>query len=208
MTTQVQDPTNCDRCRASLERGWSERWRGNVRVEAVCFGCDDAQRLREYLDTGVLTTKFMVRASIENVHREYGKGVSDPVAAEALARAWASTEAVQRAAKELERTVWFGGLAEQVRAAELRGFRAAFEIAGEKHDVLVWSCAGRVVFTIEPADEGSHVSVICAEKGDQSTMGIHGIRATEQQAVAMLSGACAAWSSGMRFERDDKVGMF
>jgi hypothetical protein len=191
-----------------LERGWSERRRGNERIEAICFNCDDAQRLREYIETGILTTTFMIRASIENVRREYGERVLDPVARDALARAWTSTEAVQRAAKEFERLVWFGGLQPQVRAAEHRGFRAGFEVAGEKYDVLSWSCAGRVVFTIEPADESRHISVICAEDEDRSTMGIQGIYATEQQAIAMLSGACAAWGRGMRFERDDKVGMF
>ncbi|MGK3981204.1 hypothetical protein WMF38_56935 [Sorangium sp. So ce118] len=164
--------------------------------------------MEEYAKTSVLTTQVMVRASIENVHREYGKGVTDPVERDLLARAWAATEAVQRAAKDFERDIWFGGLAEKVRAAEHRGWRAGFEITGERHDVLVWSCAGRVVFTIEPVDESRHISVICAEEGEESTMGIKGICATEQQAIVMLLGVCAAWERGMRFERDDKVGMF
>lgn len=93
-------------------------------------------------------------------------------------------------------------------AADHNGFRAGFESSGEKFDVLVYAMAGRVVFTIEPADESRHISVICAEKGSESTMGIQGICATERQAIAMLAGACAAWGAGMRFERDDKVGMF
>ncbi|WP_437310113.1 hypothetical protein [Sorangium sp. So ce388] len=206
--TETPDPTHCDRCGASLERGWSERWSGKKRIHAWCIPCADRERLEEYAKTGELTTQVMVRASIDNALREYGKGVTCPSERNLLARAWASTEAIQRAAKDFERAVWFGGLAEQVRAAEHRGWRAGFQIAGEKHDVLVWSCAGRVVFTIEPADESRHISVICAEDGGESTMGIKGIMATEQQAIAMLAGACVAFASGMQFERDDKVGMF
>lgn len=205
---EIQDPTHCDRCGASLERGWSERWSDNKRVRAWCIPCADRERLEEYAKTDELTTQVMVRASIENVHREYGKGVTCPSERNLLARAWASTEAVQRAAKEFERAVWFGGLSGKVRAAKHRGWRASFEIAGESHKVLVWSCAGRVVFTIEPDDEARHVSLICAEDEDRPTMGIKGICATEQQAIAMLAGACAAYQRGMAFERDDKVGMF
>lgn len=206
-TNEVPDPTHCDRCRASLERGWSERWRDGERVEAVCFDCNDAEKLREYLDTGVLTSSLMTRATIESVRREYGKGVANPTQRDLLARAWAATEAIQRAAKEFERVVWFGGFAEQERAAKHRGWRAAFDLAGEQHKVLVWSCAGRVVFTIEPDDESRQTSVICAEDENRSTMGIQGVCATEQQAIAMLHGATVAWARGMRFERDDKVGM-
>jgi hypothetical protein len=212
MTTTTEDaacspdPANCDRCGAGLERGWSERWSDNKRIAAWCIPCADRERLEVYAKTSVLTTQIMVRASIENVHREYGRPADNPVERHLLARAWASTEAVQRAAKEFERVVWFGGFAEQVRTAKHRGLRASFDVAGEHHKVLVWSCAGRVVFTIEPDDESRQISVICAEDEDRSTMGIQGVFATEQQATAMLHGATVAWTRGMRFERDDNVG--
>jgi hypothetical protein len=173
----------------------------------VCFRCDDEERLRAYVESGVLTTKVMLRATIESVQQQHGGSTTYKVWREALAKAHASTEAVQRAAKDFERAIWFGGLQKQVRAAKHRGLRAGFEIAGEKYDVLAWSCAGRVVFTIQPDDELRHISVICAEDGSESTMGIQGICATEQQAIAMLAGACTAWNRGMTFERDDKVGM-
>jgi hypothetical protein len=204
---EIPDPTHCDRCRASLERGWSERWRGERRVEAVCFDCDDAEAIAAYSATKVLTTKVMTRASVESVRREYGNGTRDPAAFVALGLAHISTLLIRNAVKDFERVVWFGGLQEQVRAAKYRGLRAGFEIAGERYKVLVWSCAGRTVFTIEPADESRQVSLICAEDSAESTMGIHGICATERQAIAMLSGACAEWANGIRFERDDKVGM-
>lgn len=34
----------CDRCKAVLRRGWSERWRDSEPAERICFTCDRAEK--------------------------------------------------------------------------------------------------------------------------------------------------------------------
>lgn len=199
------DPTACDRCAASLERGWSERWRDDKRVEAVCFGCDEAERLKAYIDARVITTKLMIRAAIEAVRRECGKGMQDPESARALAEVKRSTDKIHWIVKEFERRAWFGGLQAQVLAAAHRGFRATFGATGTEFCVLVYSLTSKTMITIESADESQSISIITTNNKTEPIMGIQGICATETQAIAMLTGARAAYESGMRFDRNDKV---
>lgn len=208
-TTEVneaQDPTHCNRCRASLDRGWSERWVNDKRTEVVCFDCNDREQIGRYLESSVITTSLWTRAVIEGARAEYGRASTLPLALRrVLLDVNASVSRIQTEVKRFEHDVWFGGLQAQARAATHRGFRA--DVDGLT--ALVYSMCGRVMITIEAADESHSVTVIAAEGADESTMGIQGIRATEEQAVALLT-ACreaVVKNGSWMFKRDDKVGV-
>lgn len=197
----TKDPTNCDRCRANLERGWSER--DGVRVEAVCFACDTGERREAYAETDVFTTKIMTAAAIYSVRLEYGRENRDPL----LDRALRDTQAIRTAAKAFERDVWFAGLQDDVRKAPTKGSRASFTIGDVPCVLLAWACAGRVLFTFEPEDDSYQVTLITAEDETRPVMGIQGVSATRAQAVALIDAATAALRGGVGFTRDNKVGM-
>lgn len=203
MTTE-KDPKSCDRCTASLAHGWSERWRDDKRIEVVCFDCDKTERHAEFAKDGVLTTRMLTDAAIYGVRREYDRVAPNDM----LDRVSRESAEIQTACKVFERDVWFGGLQKIVRAASHRGFRASFALDSVQCDLLVWSCAGRTVFTAQPADESYQVSLITADDSADPVMGIQGICATKEQAVALLDAVTKACVGGANFVRDDKIGMF
>ncbi len=209
-TSNVRDPIECGRCRATLVRGWSERWRGEshetmTRVEVVCFNCNRAEYRAEYEKTGVLTSKMTIDAAMYGVrHGEFGKGAADPL----LDKVLSEVEQVQKAYKAFEQDVWFAGFQSIVRAASHRGFRASFSVNDVPCVALNWTCAGRTVFTLEPVDGAYQVSLITSEDGSHPVMGIHGICATKDDAVKLIEAATKALAGGVGFVRDDKVGMF
>ncbi len=209
-TTDVRNPSECDRCRATLERGWSERWSGDsqetmVRVEVVCFNCDRAEYRAEYKQTGVLTSKMTIDAAMYGVrHGEFGKGAADPL----LDKVLSEFAEVRKACKAFEQDVWFAGFQSIVCAASHRGFRASFSVNDVPCVALNWTCAGRTVFTLEPVDNSYQVSLITNEDESDPVMGIHGICATKDQAVDLIVSATKALKGGVGFARDDKVGMF
>lgn len=126
MSDETKDPTNCDRCGAKLEGGWTERWRNDVRLEVICDDCDRSARRQKYANTDVLSTKLMCEGAVYGVRFEGGRCLRDHL----LDRVVRETAAVQEAAKVFERDVWFGGLQATVRAASHRGFRAPFVTGG------------------------------------------------------------------------------
>lgn len=197
------DPTNCDRCKAALDGGWSERWRDDKRIEVVCLNCNRAERRAAYETTGILTSSIMTDAAIYSVRREYDEA-QDPL----LDRASREVAQIRKACKSFERDVWFAGLQTKVRAASHRGFRAPFTVGAIPCVALVWSCAGRTVFTLEPEDESYQVTLITAEDEASPVMGIHGVCSTKEQAVGLIDAATKALRGGVGFKRDDKVGMF
>ena len=214
----LPDPTHCDRCKASLERGRSERWRDDKRIEAICFDCDEREQIASYLQTKVISTKLMMRGAIEKVRAEsallppppHAKRRKPPRplpenAAAAYREINASVDRLQAEVKNFERAVWFDGLQRRVREASHRGFSAR----GEGMTALVYSIAGHTMITLQPADESISLTLITAEDSTDAVMGIQGISATEQQALALLK-TCREvweWTGGLMFERDDKVGI-
>ena len=173
----------------------------------MCFDCARAERRTEYGKTGILTSSILTDAAIYEVRREYGEEQDF-----LLDRAMREIAPVRAACKTFEALVWFGdrpgserGLQPIVRAASHRGFRVAFAADGVQCRALVWSCAGRTVFTFEPEDESYQVSLITAEDETKPVMGIQGICATSAQAVGILRAATSLRASD--FIRDDKIGM-
>lgn len=63
------------------------------------------------------------------------------------------------------------------------------------------------MFTLEPEDESFSVSLITAEDETAPVMGIQGISATKEQAVALIDAATKTLAGGKGFVRDDKCGV-
>jgi hypothetical protein len=179
------------------------RYRHDVLIETVCFDCDRTERRARFEKNNVLTTYMLTDAAVYGVRREYNR--TDPDAL--LDQVARESEEIRQACKAFESGVWFAGLRPIVRRAAYRGLRAAFKVDDVACDLLVWSCAGRTVFTFQPADESFHVSLITAEDETKPVMGIQGICATKSQAVSLINAATKACADGIGFVRDDKIGM-
>lgn len=143
-------------------------------------------------------------AAIYGERRAYGKEAQDPI----LDRVNRDLAVVNAAIILFEQDVWFGGFQAKVHAARHRGFRADFAMPdGAPALAMAWSCAGRVMITIEFADDSAQVSVVTADDSEHPAMGLQGISATRDQAVGLLRAATTALARGAGFKRDDKVGM-
>lgn len=100
--------------------------------------------------------------------------------------------------KEFERRVWFeGGLADYIRKAKVKGHCGK---AGG-YEVLAWAIAGRVMITISKGFVNKDwVSVMVAEDGDRSTMGLHERSMDEQAMITALKAVADNWK-GLKPER-------
>lgn len=210
------DPTKCDRCFSSVERGWSERWRAPkkdaepVRVECICFDCDEMDRITEYQKDKVLTSKFICSAACAAVTEEYrtkpgSRSYGEPAHKfiDVYLEANESVKRLQAEVKKFEQAVWFSGLQAQVRAADFRGFRMNVG----NIIVLVYSMCGRTQITIESTKGDKQITLITAEDETKPVMGINGILATEEEAMKLMVTCREAYQRGYKFTRNDKVGI-
>lgn len=190
------DPTNCMRCYASLERGWTDIFVGGKLTESICFSCSKAEQLSEFSRTGRLTTQLITWAAIDRARAENGRAVPNSTPPTLLT----SLTVIEAEVLHWQQAVWFAGLQQKVRKAKYRGMR----LSHGDSKTLVWSSAGRVLFTIEGTD--GHITLIAAEEG-VSVVGIQGIYATEPEALRLLTDSREAYKAGGVFSRDDNVGL-
>jgi hypothetical protein len=192
METQRVEPTHCDTCPASLERGYSYVYEGEKLVRAICFDCDRKERNAAFLKTGVLTTKTMVEASLDRA-RPHAPSHAPPEAVAAL-------DAIEAATKEFDRDVWYGGLREFLVASNDRG-HSRHE---GKFKILSYYMAGRYMFTLED-DEASLTLITTDDPGVR--MGIQGVCATKGQALSLVGRALDLWRKHGSLEPDREVGL-
>lgn len=197
--TSLPEPTSCDRCSAKIDGAYTQRWRDDVLIETFCGRCNDAEHVANYVATGIITSHLTLIASLASV-RGNGGYEHEPKQ-KTLADVWHSMRKLRQHIKDFERDVWFGGLQSAVKACPVKGMRMDFD--GGR--ALNWTMCGRSMTTIETPDEDAQVSVMCAEDGGESTTGLRGIRATEEQAIALLEAARKAFLGGARFAADSKV---
>lgn len=217
--------TNCMRCNDPLDRGYSSRWVGDECKEVICFKCDKVENLDDHLKTGIITTQFMMdclMSSFDIMRPVYGRGNFDPQdeaqvlevlngnlsdTDKAKMRVQLATTRIQKKIKEFDAKVWFKGLQDQIHATTCRGVSAKL---GKKHDnfcVLTWTCAGRTMITIE--DDNAMVTAVADESSKESRTGLHGIRATGEQAIELINRAISLFEAGtLKFKDDKKVSMF
>lgn len=218
MNTQ-DEPTNCHTCNASLERGYSYRYKNNILVSALCFNCASDRDLNEYRETNVLVTSFCTDNTLklydEPSVKKFIWGAGDvssnlqslenilpSLSGELQLRVGAhiSFLKVYQKIKTFEQDVWFKGLQDLVRPSKDRGFSAK----DGNLTVMTYSMAGRCMITIE--DDKASVTMLCDESAKTSSMGDRGIRATESQAIGLLDRAVKGYQDGtLKFTVDKEV---
>lgn len=211
------DIKNCMRCEADLEQGYSSRYRNNKCIEVICFKCDKKESISDHMKTGVITTHLMMDCMMD-VYRLVDGDVHDEDKLLALLRQdhndevkakikvqLASTQ-IQSKIKEFETRVWFSGVQAQVLATKCRGVCAKL---GKKYNnfcVLTYSICGRTMITIE--DDKASVTCVADETSKESRTGLHGINATGEEAIRLISQAIRLYEDKtLKFLDDDKVGM-
>jgi uncharacterized membrane protein YvbJ len=204
---------DCMRCGASLERGYSSRYVGNECKEVICFECSGNEELAEHMKTGIITTHFMMDCMMdvyklvdgdvyneEKLTKALGEAVSEVM--KAKIKVQLTTARLQKKIKEFDAKVWFKGLQDQISKTKERGVSAKM---GKKHynfSVLTWTIAGRTMITIE--DDEASVTAVADETSKESRTGLHGIRATSEQALGLLDRAILLYESGQLKFKDDK----
>lgn len=226
MSTKIHpdNVTHCMRCQADLERGYSSRWVGDECKEVICFKCDKVESLDDHMKTGIITTNFMMdclMSAFDIMRERFGRSNYDthdegqlleclaadyPETTKAKLRVQLATTRIQTKIKQFDAKVWFKGLQEQIHNTQCRGVSAKL---GKKYDnfcVLTWSCAGRTMITIE--DDHASVTAVADEDSKESRTGLHGIRATGEQALALIDKAISLFEDGtLKFKDDKKVSM-
>jgi hypothetical protein len=181
-------PETCQReCDSSLELGYTAFYKevdGEYEPsEYVCIGCADQDRLDAYLKDGRLRSSLITKAYLATwrPHEDEKRNLSHYIAINK------SAENIHKVVKDFEQDVWFRGLQRTVRASDMKGMSADF---GDV-TIMTYCMCGRARITIE--DKASSVTVQTDETSQGSCMGMHGIDATEEQAIGLLNLVTAAW---------------
>lgn len=212
------------RCGADLERGYSQRWVGDECKEVICFGCDKKESLDDHMKTGIITTHFMMDCmmAVYDLMSEVYKGGSRdchdekkllalldrdyPETTKAKIRVQLATARICDKVKEFESKVWFNGLQDKVLATKVRGVSAKLGKKQKNFCVLTYTICGRTMITIE--DDDASVTCVADETSKESRTGYHAIRATGEQALALIDKAIALYQDGtLKFKDDKKVAM-
>jgi hypothetical protein len=120
-------------------------------------------------------------------------------------------ERLKVAVKTFEREVWFAGLQACVEVESKAGMADTKTVwdhlLGEDLvEMLTFVTAARVMITLQR--RGVFLSVVVAEHGTESTMGIQGLHATEAEAMELLQIAQAQWKAGRRPTGSSSVSLF
>ncbi len=185
MTTE---PTECDDCGGSLERGYSSIYRGTNTepTKHVCHTCSRKERWADWGNNRVLTTRLISDAILTRVPTEESKNVMDDL------------RVVEDEVRDFEEQVWRGGLKKQMTESADRGFSR--KKGGLK--LMAYYIAGRYLMTIE--DDDSSVMVIASDD-DDSRMGLQGICAKRDDAVMLLKRGRILWEQTGELETDGGV---
>lgn len=150
-------------------------------VEAMCEDCINVSRRAKYRETGVISSKLMIDAV-----------VAPKTAAPILLKVRASYDTLRAVLKaEYEPIVWFGGLQEKVRASNAHSHSAKNDAV----ELLVFASAGRVMQTMN-LPSGRSFTIMSDETSEESRSGVHGIDATEDEALAAMRAVVAGWKDG------------
>lgn len=217
---------NCMRCGADLERGYSSRWVGDECKEVICFKCNKTENLDDHMKTGVITTQFMMDCMMDAfdiLRARFGRENYDvhseeqlleclnadyPETTKAKLRVQLATTRIQKKIKDFDARVWFKGLQDMIHAEKHeRGISAKLGKKDKNFCVLTWTGMGRTMITIE--DDDAMVTAVADEDSKESRTGLHGIRGTGEQALALLDKAMSLYENGtLKFTVDKKVSIF
>ena len=198
----MREARTCGRCGAKNLQAYAEAWITDVRTEVRCTTCDDAKRLAEFRADGRLRTGTTTTAAVHGVRAEYGHGC-DPT--------WLAIDAarktVQTRIRAFDADVWLEGLGRIVDAERSRGMKSAeFPSPSGPARLMTFTSAGRVMLTIDA--ELASVSMLTAEGEWTPRMGMQGIDATADEAIALIDAATEAWRAGtLAMAADNAVGI-
>lgn len=183
---EAEQVKECQQCGASLARGYSwimQEIEGKHRITRIwCFECSDKERYAKYKENKIINSRLLCDAYYLND-----------------AELSISIEAIHAKAKEFERVVWFGGMQKTVVASHRSGM--SFEAEGVK--VMSFCSAARCMITMEEGDK--MVTLITEEKSKEHRMGVQGIYATEEDAIALLKKVIALHKAGHTLKDDEDV---
>jgi hypothetical protein len=207
------EPTHCDECNASLENGYSYRYRGDEIVKATCFACNRKEMLQEYVQSKRLKTRLIEDNSLslyytdmkKDWHFENNKFLEDLRTRIDIQLAYTR---IFDKIKEFEKEVWFKGLQDKVKTATVKGVSAHTKVF-DNFCVLTYSMCARTMITIE--DDKRSVTFITEEDSKESRMGFRGVDATEADAISLINLAIELYhnegGTRLEFKEDTKVSM-
>lgn len=207
----MDNPTNCQNCNASLERGYSSRYQGNKLVSAICFTCARDETMAEYVESKILTTRLiedneMQLYRFDEPEYQYRK-TFPPEELKTRLEIRAAYQRIASLIEEFESNVWFKGLQGMVKTSKVKGV-SAYANDKKLNDlcVLTYSMCGRTMITIE--DNNDTVSLITNEDSSEPCMGWRGICAKEVYALALIQRAIDLYQTKkLVFKEDKKVSM-
>lgn len=207
--------TNCQRCTASLERGYSTRYVNNECKEVICFKCDRDEEFSDYLKNKTITSHLMLNNSLElfqiltatrePTRLEVYKNNEDLIRLRHRLDIQIATNNIQKKIKEFDQKVWFKGLQKMILDTTVRGVSAKLK-KYNNFRVLTYSIAGRTMITFE--DDMASVTAVADETSTESRTGLHGITANGEEALYLIDLAIKLYESGeLKFVEDTKVSM-
>ena len=183
------EPTNCDLCQTSLERGSCNTYEDSKLVQSLCFNCNDEQTFLDYLSdkkltTGLITSNWSILYDLRMKDVVYAKEISELENLIDRINIEISNKRINKKIKEFEKEVWFNGLQATINSSKRKGVSAKPGVF-DNFCILTYSMCGRTMITIE--DDSSSITVITSEDGSESRMGLQGICATEGEAIALIA---------------------
>ena len=206
----MNEPTHCDICKVSLERGYSYRYQGDKLVSAYCFDCDNQERFNNYVKTQILTMSLVTNNSMKLFYLDMKKdwGFDKDEFLEELKHRidiQLASSRIQKKIKEFEKEVWFNGLQDKVLASKIKGVSAHTKVS-QNFCVLTYSMCGRTMITFE--NDVASVTCMADETSKESRTGFHGIFAKEKDALDLIQLAIDLYKNKeLDFQEDTKVSM-
>jgi hypothetical protein len=214
----MTEPTNCDKCNASLDNGYCYLYKGSELVGATCFKCDAQEELEKYIETKRLRSRFVTNITLDLYSLstpgelndiQYTKSLRYLISQGSVKEfeefkyrvdAYCSYLKICEQIKLFESEVWFAGLKKVVNKSKVKGVSAKTK----QISVLTYSMCARTMFTIENSE--ASVTMMCAEDSETPTMGFRGIDATEEQAINLIKLAIKKYKENtLVFKKDTAV---
>lgn len=216
----MTEPTNCDKCNASLDNGYCYLYKGSELIGATCFKCDAQEELEKYIETKRLRSRFITNITLDlyslddardytDRDNTYNKSLRYLIGTASVKEfepfkykvdAYYSYLKICEQIKLFESEVWFVGLKKVVNKSKVKGVSAKTK----QISVLTYSMCARTMFTIENSE--ASVTMMCAEDSETPTMSFRGIDATEEQAINLIKLAIKKYKEGtLVFKKDTAV---
>lgn len=197
---ETDPPEFCDSCKEDTKPWNTKYYRGSTLTKTLCIKCDRNLRLSNYVEDGVLTTRLISDAIMWHHSPTLDQKDSDAALMGEIAQA---EEKIQKEITRFEYEVWFAGVQDFARNSKFKG--SSFKT--DDLEILCFTMCARAVLQIShklfptatigvitAEDEAPRPVDEVAARG-RGCMGLHGISATEEQALFLLASARRAWKA-------------